>query len=98
MKQVKVTVTRLGTDGKQVSSVTRWCGDAPELLAFALRNGYTMSSEEAESAMSSKESLLLTVGELEAENLDLFFQDAFEGLNSNDVYYREDYNPEADCG
>ncbi len=78
MKQVKVTVTRLGTDGKQISSVTRWCETAAELLAFALRNGYTMSSDEAESAICSGEALLLTVGEAEAEQLDLFFEDAYE--------------------
>ena len=80
IKATRVTIETIGPNGKVMHSVTRWVESVEELLAFADRNAYCMSYEEARSALDSRDALLLKVGSGEAEQMQLFWE--YASLNS----------------
>jgi hypothetical protein len=78
IKATRVTIETIGPNGKVQQSVTRWCQTVDELLAFADRNAYCMAWEEARSALDSGDALLLKVGQSDADQLALFWQESVE--------------------
>lgn len=78
IKATRVTIETIGSNGKVMHSVTRWVETVDELLAFADRNAYCMAWEEARSALDSGDALLLKVGQSDADQLALFWQESVE--------------------